>query len=344
MWGFWDPVLQEASNLLPPGFLSPNYTGTLGPNITSMDSCAGKKWMYPYQCDYTTYFTGEDQPSLVSQYFEWNKMDMITVSPEALRPDDVQLCWNGTEASAIYGTPGTQWHKYIDKDEPLIAWVPSLFRRITLLNQDHVTYTVKGITLWKFVIDPDAMINDTYNTYNAPYWQNVSGVLDISRGWAGYPAIMSKPHFLDADPSVQAMAVGMDPNEDLHNAYVGVEPTTGAVMDGHSRIQPNTKVWPLNITSSVFGEEIWFANMTPGIIIPNCWIELGGEITTKLANEFKDSVYVAQDASYYIFWVGSIAGAILIFMGALMVTHYSVEKGRAEQGIPTLSQPLIQDS
>jgi len=339
MWGYYDPVLEKANQRV--SGISPYYTGTLGPNVTSQDLCYNTTWTYPSQCGLTTYITGEYEAGQVSQYYEWNDMDTITVQPSAVDPR-TEMMWNGTLASRIWGTSGTGWHKHINKNEGLVAWVPSLFKRVTLLY-NYTDYTVKGIKLWKFILDPQELVNCTGNSFNCYYGLNVTGTLDVSKAWTGIPVTMTQPHFLNADPSVQAMANGMDPNNNLHNTYVGVEPTTGQVFDGHSRIQPCFKVWPMNITAlNGTRQETWLKNVWPGIIIPTCWVELEGVIPSNLADDFKNSVYVAQDLSYYLFWIASILGAAIIFTGVVGVHRYAVIKGQGGRG--ELHESLTSDA
>ena len=48
------------------------------------------------------------------------------------------------------------------------------------------------------------------------------------------PIIASNPHFLHADPSVQAAVEGLSPDEVLHRSFLDVEPITGGKCDSLS--------------------------------------------------------------------------------------------------------------
>jgi hypothetical protein len=53
-----------------------------------------------------------------------------------------------------------------------------------------------------------------------------SGVRSISKCRFGAPAFVSFPHFYKADPSYLLNIIGLNPNQDLHEFYVAVEPVS----------------------------------------------------------------------------------------------------------------------
>lgn len=58
----------------------------------------------------------------------------------------------------------------------------------------------------------------------------------------GFPLYLSKPHFLDADPAVQAAVSGLHPSNASHLNYIDVEPITGVTFDTHKRVQLNVRL------------------------------------------------------------------------------------------------------
>lgn len=53
-----------------------------------------------------------------------------------------------------------------------------------------------------------------------------SGVRGISKCRFGAPAFVSFPHFYEADPSYLLNIKGLNPDQDLHEFYVAVEPVS----------------------------------------------------------------------------------------------------------------------
>jgi lysosome membrane protein 2 len=342
MWGYIDQQLLEVANQLGNNdTISAFYPGAAGPNITSQDDCYSKKWVFPSQCFFDTRFTGDHEPGLTQSYFEWQELDEIRVYADPHQPTNLTLMWNTSEASAIWGTDGNSFHKYIDEDEILVAWIPSLFRKIGLSNPTHDSYTKQGIKLLKFSVAESGFWNYTANPFNAPYFQNVSGILDVADGWSQTPVVMSRPHFLDADPTIQEMYNGLNPTFDLHTTYIGVEPTTGITMDAHSRIQANQKIFPIHVETTVPKyNQTWFANITTGLnglLLPIFWVDYGGTIPSNLATTFKDSIYVGQAMSYYTMYVGNILGALFMAAGISMVHLHFFRQGKTGD----YSDPLI---
>ena len=54
-----------------------------------------------------------------------------------------------------------------------------------------------------------------------------------------FPLYLTKPHFLEADPSLQSTVSGLDPDPVAHLTYVDVEPISGVTFDTHKRVQLN---------------------------------------------------------------------------------------------------------
>ena len=84
-----------------------------------------------------------------------------------------------------------------------------------------------GITLYKFVLPDEELLNTTQVAAGFP-GGNPNGVLNMSPVVpANLPLFASKPHFLHADPAFRDNVTGMNPDPDIHDSYVGVEPITG---------------------------------------------------------------------------------------------------------------------
>ena len=85
-----------------------------------------------------------------------------------------------------------------------------------------------------------------------------SGLMNMSRA-NGIPLLGSLPHFLDADPSVQATVVGLHPNRARHNTEVDIEPRTGVVAHERERLQFNGNLFDYALPGDASGVETWLA-------------------------------------------------------------------------------------
>ena len=53
----------------------------------------------------------------------------------------------------------------------------------------------------------------------------------------GAPIIMSAPHFYNGATELANAVDGMNPNKDLHDTILDLEPITGIALNAHKRIQ-----------------------------------------------------------------------------------------------------------
>ena len=55
----------------------------------------------------------------------------------------------------------------------------------------------------------------------------------------GFPLYLSKPHYLESDPYVQEMVLGLAPDPVDHLTFIDVEPRSGVTFRTHKRVQIN---------------------------------------------------------------------------------------------------------
>ena len=193
----------------------------------------------------------------------------------------------------MIGTDATQFHPGVEKDEVLKAWVSELMRTVDLAFEDNVK--TKGIDLLRFGIADNVL------AVNPAFDQTVEGVANMTAA-IGAPLFISKPHFLDAVSTASSVG-GLAPNKDLHDLFIDVEPITGAVMNAAKRLQISFQVGPGNL-------------FTPGIaktdLLPIVWIEEGGVLTDKQAEDFINTVYGAQQIEQLAPIGGAAVGIVLL--------------------------------
>jgi len=78
-----------------------------------------------------------------------------------------------------------------------------------------------------------------------------NGLLNVSSCKFNAPAFVSYPHFYQGDPVLldQFELGSLNPNQDLHESQLSLEPISGVPLDVKVRMQINGLVSPLNRTS-----------------------------------------------------------------------------------------------
>eukprot|EP00002_Diphylleia_rotans_P037298 TRINITY_DN831_c0_g1_i1.p1 TRINITY_DN831_c0_g1~~TRINITY_DN831_c0_g1_i1.p1 ORF type:complete len:496 (-),score=118.65 TRINITY_DN831_c0_g1_i1:333-1820(-) len=213
----------------------------------------------------------------------------------------------------IDGTEKRQFHRNVKKEDILRVWDDDAFRQVELRYERE--RTVKGIKLFEYHPVPETFLPSQFFLHSGPDGMfNVTSV-NIKKYAVGpisgppVPVYISRPHFLLGDPELRNAVDGLSPNYEKHETFLAIEPFLGTLMDGSRRAQVNVKL------EDVFWTTASRYKNLPEIFLPHLWFEERGSISTKLANEFKDQVYFAQDARDGIFLAGVIVGPILIAAG-----------------------------
>lgn len=68
------------------------------------------------------------------------------------------------------------------------------------------------------------------------------GLIRLDRCMAGAPLAMSAPHFLYGDPELVDAIDGVQPDQALHETVLNVDPLLGIVLQGHKKIQVQSRV------------------------------------------------------------------------------------------------------
>ena len=83
-------------------------------------------------------------------------------------------------------------------------------------------------------------------------FQNVpDGMLNVTSCKSGLPTFVSYPHFYKADPYYgNQFEKGMfRPDKSKHESYLTLEPVSGVLLDAKVRMQVNSLVSPVNIST-----------------------------------------------------------------------------------------------
>jgi scavenger receptor class B protein 1 len=83
---------------------------------------------------------------------------------------------------------------------------------------------------------------------------------------AGFPIVLSYPHFYESDPSLLAAVEGLCPNSKKHESYFYIQPKSGIPVDLAFRFQINMALQDISAIENVKG----FSNL----VLPLLWFEI----------------------------------------------------------------------
>jgi len=194
---------------------------------------------------------------------------------------------------------------------PSSRYVFSTDMAMPLNFQHQESLTRDGIKMHRYRVDK---MQFDY----APDWDmNLRGYVNLTRQ-KQTTLYLSKPHFYDAlDDWTTGKIIGMlPPDQSRDDTYLDIEPLTGATMHARKRIQANLYLPPK-------AEHNWLNKFNPlvptGQFYPVMWIDERGDITPKLAKEFKDQVYMAVNLGTALTYVGFIVGALAFTTGCVLL-------------------------
>lgn len=143
------------------------------------------------------------------------------------------------------------------------------------------------------------------------------GLMNVSSCRYGAPVFVSLPHFHRADPSLRERVVGLNPDEELHDFAITLEPTTGIPLKVSARLQVNVLLEPSKIVS-LYKE-------VPTIYFPVFWFTLDVEATDEFVDDLK-TLLSLPDVFRYIAVILFLVGSLTIFTVALL---YLLSRQRA---------------
>lgn len=138
-----------------------------------------------------------------------------------------------------------------------------------------------------------------------------SGAFDISRCKFGVPILISAPHFFNSDSYYTSAVDGMKPNNEKHQFYMDLEPSTGTTIGLAARVQIN---YAINK-----GLGFRYQNIS-NIVFPIFWQEVKMQMTESVASQLwlasHASSIVTDVVSYTMFSIG-----FLLFLTAAVIIY-----------------------
>jgi hypothetical protein len=307
-FGYDDPILEAVDRLPLKTKLPSRFPGLLG-NLSSPAATRNSTGT-------SVQLTGINNVSEARQFVQWNGMQSLQCCETSAcgSPDTAGQAGTPTwltkaanDLSLGAGTYGTQFPPFLPpQGSTQRIFVDSLFRTAGISSLGEDTVVVNGIPCQRFRIPAKELGNSSVNPANAAYRMTgiPSGLINIAPCEAGVPILVSKAHFLDADPSLreQYLLTNGEPT-DLRGAYdtlLDVEAVTGTTMQVHERLQINLQFGP-------FGSHLAKA---PRMVWPVGWLDKNALVTDDLAAQWQSSVGVALTATTAVLVVGWVLSGV----------------------------------
>lgn len=268
-----------------------------------------------------TVHTGADDITKFSQIASWNYRRHISD-------------WNDKYCGMINGTDGSQFAPPVTKYETLYVFTPEICRSVRIDYVEEVS--VRDILAYRFMPPDDMLAGASENPDNRCFCLhkemcNVSGLIDVSRCREGLPIFVSGPHFYKGHLSYKHGADGLSPNEDEHESFVDIEPTTGVVLRASRKFQLNYLMEPYDGLPQT--------KNAPKVLFPLMWLREEAEINTALASAFTAKVKTPATVAKSVLTACIVLGILWIIIAGL-ITVYIVFKQKKSPKKDYQSVPL----
>lgn len=192
--------------------------------------------------------------------------------------------WNSTKHSGYYeshcgminGTFGEAFAPNKNRSS-VTMYLTDLCRSMTLDYEKDIENM--GLLSYRYVASERVFANATDNADNWCFCSggvcNPSGVSNSSTCRYGAPAFVSFPHFYLADPYYADQVEGLNPDKDLHQFHIDLEPIMGVPSQVRARLQVNILVEPDKDLDVVDDVERRF--------MPLIWFEVRADLTNDIA-------------------------------------------------------------
>jgi scavenger receptor class B, member 1 len=212
----------------------------------------------------------------------------------------------------VKGTTGELWPPLADGEKPPLTLFATDFCRSVTLDYDS-EYSKFGINGYKWVGGPSVFDNGEKYPEMACYCSAdeelcpdlLYGVFNASSCKFGAPAFVSYPHFYLAHENYTNNIEGMNPDKDLHEFSISMEPRTGIPLNIDAKLQINLLMKSYDWTPM---------NNVPEIMVPMFWFRQTASLTPELADQAKIAVML-PDIGMYIAIGIAIVGFVIVIVG-----------------------------
>jgi len=195
-----------------------------------------------------------------------------------------------SQCDAVRGSDGLLFKPGLTKEETIYLFLPDFCRSFAMKFSQEVQQN--GIKGYRFVMSKDTFSSPLEESNNQCFcvdgsckgFGDVSGLTNMTACMHGAPLATSLPHFLHADESIRAKIIGMNPDPNLHESYVDIEPVTGVPLNVHFGIQVNAVMQPVQNVERAKG----FRDITIPLIYTI--VETNGLTETEHLNRLKSII------------------------------------------------------
>ncbi|CAG9819613.1 unnamed protein product [Phaedon cochleariae] len=212
--------------------------------------------------------------------------------------------WKG-QCQKVVGTSGELW--YPPRDAKTVEiFSNDLCSPVSLSHQGE--YTVHGIEGHKYVGSDRTLDNGTkypeMSCFLTDGVQQRAGVRNVTLCKFGAPALISFPHFYNADPYYLQDIDGLKPDASKHEMYLSLEPRTGLPLKVRAAFQLNLQV-----------EEIVGITLLEKVgkkLMPAFWFEQSAELDEALTSEVKLLLVLPSAGQYTGYGMITIGGLLAV--------------------------------
>jgi hypothetical protein len=311
------------------------------------------------------YVEGENFPFCEPFQLEWNA--------SVAESKGWVLVWATDYANRIAGTDGNLFGAPANTEKVLL-YINDIYRTAYSIYQKD-TEDWHGVTLRRYGVQNKDSQNATMNPSEGwQYYNNAPSGMQNLTIVATLPLFISKPHFLDADPSLVASVVGLSPNRAIHDTYLDIEPNTGAMCRVHNRVQLIYQINNMNLPEvdpvTVVAIEalcVGLTNVTNAtcdgldvimqclgtpsdwrvyndrVYVPYAWIDQSAEADQDDAESIKNGLYMTDNYANQIqLWCYVSAGMCAMLILGMYTARYivKVEEAIAEHRTVSVAAAL----
>ena len=245
--------------------------------------------------------------------------------------------WNSDDANMINGTDGSVYRPDISKHDELYIFIIQLCRSLNVKFLNEVTK--HGIDGYRFNVPKNLFESGDINPNNKGFCNPnclPSGLLNVNACVPfNAPIVVSQPHFLNGNKSLQKMILGLNPDEEKHDTFLSVEPNTGILLEASKRIQFNIQVDPIKGVDDL--ENVKSAQ------VPIMWINEHVSIDEGDANKLKKEVLNNLEIIKWIEIGLYIVGGLMVLI-AIILFICSCCKTKDETTLKLLAESVQNNS
>uniref|UniRef100_A0A6A7G0B9 Scavenger receptor class B member 1 n=1 Tax=Hirondellea gigas TaxID=1518452 RepID=A0A6A7G0B9_9CRUS len=292
VWGYEDPLLKMARDILPPHQRMPS--------------------------DSFGFFNNQNgSANLLLNQFLGSVEDMSQyLQIDWANRENYLDYWLTDECNRVHGSDGSGWPPNINRTDTLYIFNKALCRALPLtFERDIEQYGIKG---YRFTPPKNVFADVSVNPENECYCVGGppclgGGLFNASICQFGSPAVVSWPHFYQADKKYLDAVDGLSPDPEKHSFFVDLSPRTGVPLAAEGKIQINmaltnvSEIKPANGLRPMIFPVVWFQDGVPRM--PDEVIE-----KLRMVSNLPETIKITILTLSFVFGCVMLVGGITIFV------------------------------